>query len=342
MSIAKNDFRGLRMCQSKAGCMVSHDDDDDDDDDDSGTDDDEDMDLVMMSLGGSDSEDGDEDDEVEDSGKKNKKSKGGGKLRLDVAGTELCLFHDKVRSTSCTIISYGKEFDHPELTARLHSAMMSDMEEDDDQVMEREQAGEDFISWTRVKQSMRVHLCHHVLPQKRCQQILRQVRQVDHLFKQSAHEYANTVQTLVVWHIPALYALFLHLYHTFLRPVFAHLYDVELPVVEVGNEAQYHDAFNDIFVSKYTPGAYAKLPMHRDAEDYAFVLQLNDTGEFDGGGIEYTEFEPAENENENENRKQKKQKQKNTSGLRLSPSQGDMLLHPGFVKHGSVEVTRGE
>lgn len=46
------------------------------------------------------------------------------------------------------------------------------------------------------------------------------MQQLRHLFRKSNHLYANDVESLSVWHIPALYSLFLHMYHSFLKPTF--------------------------------------------------------------------------------------------------------------------------
>lgn len=42
-----------------------------------------------------------------------------------------------------------------------------------------------------------------------------------------------------------------------------------------------------------TTGRFSELPVHRDAEDYAFVLQLNKTSYFKGGGTVYVEYMEA-------------------------------------------------
>ena len=92
-----------------------------------------------------------------------------------------------------------------------------------------------------------------------------------------------------------------------LLPALASIFDTPLD----------HLNFKDMFVAKYTPAGQPGLGAHTDGSAFSFNVLLSDTRDFEGGG---------------------------TSFVRLghvAPSQGDVLVHRGSLRHQGNPVTQG-
>ena len=151
-----------------------------------------------------------------------------------------------------------------------------------------------------------------------CERVISEAQRVG--FAQSPHLAANTVLQVSVHRSTNLLAIF-HAVYEALRPFVRARYDAELVRWEDPTSVpQFRAACNDAFVSQYVAGPkYAGISLHRDAEDFAFVAQLN-ARDFYGGGTFYPHYGP------------------HTTQL----AQGDLGVHPGFVLHGGAPITSGE
>ena len=138
-------------------------------------------------------------------------------------------------------------------------------------------------------------------------------------FAQSPHLAANTVLQLSVNRSVELMTI-THSLVERMRPFMRKQYDVEVVEWrEATSLQQFKRCCNDCFVSKYIANTnYSGISLHRDGEDFAFVVQLNSSASFEGGGTHYPHFECT---------------------WRLE--QGDMGVHPGFVLHGGAPITGG-
>ena len=78
---------------------------------------------------------------------------------------------------------------------------------------------------------------------------------------------------------------------------------------------------NDFFVVKYDTGKNGmnKLDIHRDTSVLNFIVTLNNTEEFEGGGTIYPEFNKT-----------------------FKPNKGQVFLSSGKLKHGGAEITKGK
>jgi hypothetical protein len=74
--------------------------------------------------------------------------------------------------------SFWGYFDHPEVRSYMKRAMQADMEDDENQAKQRQEAGNDFVSWVRVRQCLRVHLCQRAVQPKWCDHIMGHVSEV--------------------------------------------------------------------------------------------------------------------------------------------------------------------
>ena len=108
--------------------------------------------------------------------------------------------------------------------------------------------------------------------------------------------------------------------YTSLRGFLRTHYDVELITWQDPTSlAEFKSACNDAFVSRYEANSsYSGILLHRDGEDFAFVVQLNASSAFEGGGTTYPHY-----------------------GKTSQLAQGDMGVHPGFVLHGGRKITSG-
>ena len=173
-----------------------------------------------------------------------------------------------------------------------------------------------------IEAATRVYRLRGVVAPTLCRRIVGLV-QTSGLLSRSQHLAANTVEQVSVNCIPEL-MLILHTLHSgVLQPLFRDLYGVNLQDqwLDATNKDQFKLVCNDCFVSRYAAQTeFAGIALHRDAEDYGFVIQLNEPREFDGGGTAYP----------------------NHVEIDAAPlGQGDMGAHPGYVLHGGNNVTRG-
>ncbi len=78
---------------------------------------------------------------------------------------------------------------------------------------------------------------------------------------------------------------------------------------------------NDFFVVKYDTGKNGmnKLDIHRDTSVLNFIVTLNNTDEFEGGGTIYPEFNKT-----------------------FKPDKGQVFLSSGKLKHGGAVITKGK
>lgn len=77
-------------------------------------------------------------------------------------------------------------------------------------------------------------------------------------------------------------------------------------------------SLHDLFVIKYSMEGQKSLELHTDGSQLTFILQLNSPTDFGAGG---TYFE--------------------LSNLTVRLEQGDILLHPSKLRHGSLPITAG-
>lgn len=78
---------------------------------------------------------------------------------------------------------------------------------------------------------------------------------------------------------------------------------------------------NDLFIVKYNYLNQNELKKHKDGSDFSFGLLLNSNNNFDGGGtIIYN---------------------KDDEETLYEHTKGDLLIHPGFIKHSGKKITRG-
>ena len=150
-----------------------------------------------------------------------------------------------------------------------------------------------------------------------CERIVAEAERVG--FAPSPHAAANTHLQVSVGRSRALLTIF-HAVYTSLRGFLRTHYDVELITWQDPTSlAEFKSACNDAFVSRYEANSsYSGILLHRDGEDFAFVVQLNASSAFEGGGTTYPHY-----------------------GKTSQLAQGDMGVHPGFVLHGGRKITSG-
>jgi hypothetical protein len=73
----------------------------------------------------------------------------------------------------------------------------------------------------------------------------------------------------------------------------------------------------DLFVVKYEKDVQNKLETRTDSSFITFNIMLSSSKDYDGGGTEFND------------------------GVQVFLDQGDVLVHSGYVKHSSLEVTKG-
>jgi hypothetical protein len=74
----------------------------------------------------------------------------------------------------------------------------------------------------------------------------------------------------------------------------------------------------DMFIVKYELYSQKSLITHKDGTHLSFNIMLSDTSDFEGGGTYFND------------------------GLTYYLNSGDVLIHSGFVDHGSHDITKGE
>jgi hypothetical protein len=177
----------------------------------------------------------------------------------------------------------------------------------------------------------------YAIAKETCEKILR-CSELTGRWRQSPHLSANTVwqisvnagqteDTLRVRQPLMAYAW--AIVHNVIDPLIQQAYGVRVtrgrwshePYSTVGLK----QACNDIFVSKYDAhaaggmaAALSGISYHRDDQDFAFIVQLNDPSDFEGGG---TVFEHYVGNDDRE--------------LLCQLERGGISLHPGFVSHGA-------
>ena len=157
-----------------------------------------------------------------------------------------------------------------------------------------------------------------VLSQPLCERVMVEAERVG--FARCPHAVASTVLQVSVNRSPVLLGIF-HAVHESLRALLRARYAIELVRwSDPSSVAEFKTACNDAFVTRYVACTeHSGITLHRDAEDFAFVVQLNPSSDFEGGGTSYPHYHY-------------------TSQL----AQGDMGLHPGFVLHGGRRITSGQ
>jgi hypothetical protein len=79
-----------------------------------------------------------------------------------------------------------------------------------------------------------------------------------------------------------------------------------------------HLNFKDIFIAKYSSTGQLGLGAHTDGSAFSFNLLLSDCQDFEGGGTSFDD-----------------------NIGRVAPSQGDVLMHRGSLRHQGNPITRG-
>lgn len=76
---------------------------------------------------------------------------------------------------------------------------------------------------------------------------------------------------------------------------------------------------HDAFIVKYETGQQDELSIHADSSDYTINIALSDLKNYDGGGTFFEKINQT-----------------------ILCDIGDMIIHPGYLKHAGIKITRGK
>jgi hypothetical protein len=180
-------------------------------------------------------------------------------------------------------------------------------------------------SW-HVCRLLRVYSIKSVVDVDVCKRLIEIAEEVG--FQKSKHEAANTVRQVSVRDkLDDFGPIVNMIYNEIVVPFVTRAYGAKC-IAWPSHSSKMKNALrlicNDMFVSKYTHGdGFAGIEYHRDAEDFAWVLQLNERENFSSGGTTYRNVYSGN--------------KRLTTRLEC----GDMSFHPGFISHKGTSINSG-